>query len=138
MNKRMFTKEQIQALLENENVAKCSEKSITYSPEFKLNAIRQYYDCGLSPVQIFVDAGFDLSMIGKQTPKYCLRDWKRVHRKNGADGLLKERRGRSKGGGRPKTKNLTDQEKIEKLEATVAYLKAENDFLAKLRAAREE
>jgi hypothetical protein len=44
---------------------------------------------------------------------------------------------RGHGGGRPKTKNLSDKEKIEYLETKVAYLKAENDFLAKLRAQRK-
>ena len=47
-----------------------------------------------------------------------------------------ESRGRA--GGRIKTKNLSDADKIKRLEAQVAYLKAENDFLAKLRAKRAE
>lgn len=134
----MFTKEQIQALLENKNVARCSEKSITCNPSFKLKAVRQYYDEGLSPTQIFIEAGFDITVIEKRMPEYCLQRWRKKYKIKGADELLKDNRGQSKGGGRPKTKDLTDKEKIERLEATVAYLKAENDFLAKLRAARKE
>jgi hypothetical protein len=53
-------------------------------------------------------------------------------------GLQIETRGGHNGGGRFKTKGLTETEKIKKLEAEVAYLKAENDFLAKLRAKRAE
>ena len=36
--------------------------------------------------------------------------------------------------GRPKTKGLTDTDKIKRLKIEVAYLKAKNDFLVKLRA----
>ncbi len=50
----------------------------------------------------------------------------------GGSGLLIEARGR--GGGRPKKINLTDSDKIKRLEIEVAYLKEENNFLAKLRA----
>ena len=138
MNKKMFTREQIQALLKKKNVAKCSEKSITYSPDFKLKAVRQYYDEGLSPTQIFIGAGFDITVIGKKMPERCLGRWRKKYKAKGAAELLKDNRGQSKGGGRPKTKGLTDKEKIERLEATVAYLRAENDFLAKLRAAEKE
>jgi hypothetical protein len=42
MSKRKFTKEQIGELLKNANVVKCSEKSITYSKEFKVWAVKRY------------------------------------------------------------------------------------------------
>lgn len=45
---------------------------------------------------------------------------------------------RGRGGGRPKTKWLTDVDKIKWLEAENAYLKAENNFLAKLQAKKAE
>ena len=138
MNKRMFTQEQINSLLSNKNVVQCSSKSISYDPKFKVLAVKQYYEEGLSPKQIFVNAGFNVSILGKRVPGYCLRDWRRIYDKKGAPGLLKDKRGKSKGGGRPKIRHLSDKEKIERLEATVAYLKAENDFLAKLRAAQKE
>lgn len=140
MSKIRFTKEEMKAISLNPSVRKCSEKSITYSKDFKVLAIKRYDEDGLSASQIFVEAGFDLEMIGKHIPDSCVRDWRRIYRAFGTEGLLKERRGgaRGKGAGRPKTKNITDKDKIERLEATVAYLKAENDFLAKLRAKRRE
>jgi transposase-like protein len=136
MSKRKFTPKQVADLLKNENVARCSDKAITYSKDFKIRAVRQYQDEGTSAKQIFKEAGFDLGVIGKDKPKSCLRDWRRVFKIKGADGLRMESRGR--GAGRPRTKELTDAKKIEWLEAKVAYLKAENDFLAKLRAKRAE
>jgi transposase-like protein len=138
MGKRMFTEEQIKEILKNKNVVRCSAKSITYSPDFKAEALRSYREAGLSPRQIFEVAGFRIETIGSHTPERCLGRWrKKVHR-HGLSGLQKDERGRGKGGGRPKKNGLTDQERIEYLEAKVAYLKAENDFLTQLRAARGE
>ena len=136
MSKRRFTAQQAKDLLKNENVAKCSDRAITYSKDFKVRAVKQYVEDGQSTKEIFRAAGFDLGAIGEDTPKECLQNWRRIFKIKGAPGLITETRGR--GGGRPKTKGLTDQKKIEYLEAKVAYLKAENDFLAKLRAKRAE
>ena len=53
--------------------------------------------------------------------------------------LLKENRGSGRGGGRPpKMKFKNDKEKIKYLEAKIAYMDAENDFLAKLRGLKRE
>ena len=135
MSTRRFTEEQIKMLLENSNVVRCSDKSITYSEQFKIEAIRKYYEEGLSPSQIFMGAGFNLSIIGKKTPKHCFYDWRKIYNAKGGIGLS-ENRGKGRGGGRPKTKGITPEDRIKRLEAENAYLKAENDFLAKLRAKR--
>lgn len=133
MSKRIFNKEQIEILLQNPNVASCSEKSISYHKEFKISAVRKYHE-GLSPSEIFRQARFDINMIGHKTPKECLRRWKKISKSKGEAGLKTDGRGRSKAGGRPKSlANLTDEEKLKRLEAEVAYLKEENHFLAKLR-----
>lgn len=131
MSKRNLKEEEIAALLKNKNVANCSHKSITYSNGFKIRAIKQYEE-GLSSREIFEQAGFDLKAIGKDTPFDRIKQWNRVVRKKGESSLCSENRGRSSPG-RPKLKGLTDKEKMEYLEAKVAYLKAENEFLAQLR-----
>ncbi len=136
MSKRKLTTKQVADLRKNSNVAKCSDRAITYNKDFNVRAVRQYVEDGLAAKEIFRVAGFDLEAIGKDTPKMCLRDWRRIFKMKGVSGLMTETRGR--GGGRPKTKGLTDTKKIEYLEAKVAYLKAENDFLAKLRAKQAE
>ena len=137
MSKRIFTREQIQQLLSNENVVRVG-KTIVYNKNFKIKAVKLYHEQGLTCNEIFKQAGFDLNIIGKQKPKECLRSWKRAYKLKGEDGLKLETRGKGGGGGRFKIKNLTDAEKIKWLEAENAYLKAENDFLAKLRAKRAE
>jgi len=137
MSKRIFTKEQIEELSKNKNVEKCSEKSITYNKDFKVKAVKQYYDEYMMPNEIFEQAGFDLDIIGKGNPRHLLSEWRKVFQNKGVNALNSENRGKAKGGGRPrKIKDKSDKDKMERLEATVVYLKAENDFLKKLRAKR--
>ena len=135
----MFTPKQLNDLLANENVAKCSPKSITYNKEFKLWAVKQYFEEGLSPSRIFEKAGFNINVIGRDKPKWCLTRWRKTYSAKGEKGLKKEARGRSRGGGRPKKPIFkNDKEKIKYLEAKIAYMDAENDFLAKLRGLKRE
>jgi len=136
MSKHIFTTEQIKELRKNIAVARCSERSITYSKEFKINAVKQHAQ-GLASSEIFRQAGFDPKVLGKDQPKECLKRWNRIYRTKGEKWLASENRGRL--GGRPKKpKDMSDADTIKRLETEIAYLKAENDFLAKLRAKRAE
>jgi len=128
-----LSKDEIAALLKNENVANCSGKAITYSRDFKVRAVRQYKE-GMPSREIFEQAGFDLEILGKDTACDRIKQWNKIARKKGEEGLS-EARGRGSPG-RPKLKGLSDREKMEYLEAKVAYLKAENEFLTQLRKKR--
>lgn len=130
-----YTEEQRKLIEQNLNVVKCNEHNITFKKEFKIQVVRQYLE-GKTSFQIWREAGFDLNLIGKQVPKVRTRTWKRIYESKGEVGLLKDGRGNNSPG-RPKTKGLTQKEKIKYLEAKVEYLKAENDFLAKLRAKKK-
>lgn len=132
MSKRIFAQEQIHELLKNPNVLRCSEKSITYHKDFKAVAVRGYQE-GLPPSVIFAQAGFNLAIIGKDAAKWCLRRWRTTVKQKGEDGFAKETRG---GPGRRENvgiRGMSDHEKLKYYQAQVAYLKAENAFLAKLR-----
>ena len=62
--------------------------------------------------------------------------WNKIYRTKGIKALSTETRG--KGGGRPKkVKDKSDKDQIKRLELEIEYLKAENDFLVKLRAKRK-
>ena len=132
MSKRRFTKEQIEELLDNPNVERCSDKSISYSKDFKIIAVKKYEE-GMSASEIFKQSGFNINLIGRNVPFDRISRWLKVFKTKGAKELSLETRGRSKGGGRPKVNWQNDKEKIKYLETQIAYLKAENDFLAKLR-----
>ena len=137
MSKRRFTEAQIAELSQNKNISRCSAKSITYSKDFKLLAVKKYYEGGYSPGMIFEEAGLDIQLIGLNAPKDCLKSWKKVYKAKGEQGLSMEMRGKHGKGGRPRTKDISDIDKVKRLEIEVAYLKAENDFLVKLRAAKK-
>jgi hypothetical protein len=132
----MFSSEQIAELEKNENVIKCSVKSITYSSEFKTLAVKRYYKEGVSPKVIFSEAGFNLTYLGKK-PKANLSRWRQKYNTSGKDYSFKEGRG---GPGRRKKELIyrNDKERVEYLETKIAYLEAENDFLAKLRGLKRE
>ncbi len=138
MSKRIFSEDQIKELLSNPNVSRCNDKSITYSKDFKILAVRQYSEHGHSPNMIFKEAGIDRQIIGQDTPGHCLQRWRTVYETRGEDVLKIETRGKHNRGGRPKIKDLTESDKIKRMEIEIAYLKAKNDFLAKLRAKRAE
>ena len=133
----MFSPEQIKELEKNKNVIKCSAKSITYSNEFKLAAVKRYYEEGVSPKLIFSGAGFDVSWLGKTQAKNNLRHWRQKYNDCGEACLFKEGRGGS-GRRKKKIRYRNDNEKMEYLETKIAYLEAENDFLAKLRGLKRE
>ena len=135
MSKRIFIKEEIEVLQNNPNVHKCSERSISYNKDFKIKAVKQYEE-GLTSRKIFNLAGFDLNVIGGDAPKAALKRWNKVYKRKGTAGLETYTRGINHGC--LKTKKIIEKDKIKRLEAEVAYLKAENDFLVKLRAKRAE
>ena len=126
MSKTIYSPEQIKALLDNPNVFKCSSKSVTYLKEFKIKAVKEYYEQGMGPNAIFQQAGFDLNILGRHKPKDCLKLWKQIYKLKGQEGLATENRGRQ--GGR---KPIDKSEKY--LQTKIAYLEAENRFLKKLK-----
>lgn len=130
MSKNIYNEFQIKELEKNPNVLSVSERSISYSPEFKVKAVTDYKS-GKTPSQIFIEQGFDLDMIGKDQPKRCLKRWRDSYKRFGEDGFLTERRGKGSTG-RPSSKHLSVEEKLRKAEARIKLLEAENDFLKKL------
>jgi hypothetical protein len=113
-----FTDEEIAALSANPNVARCGRKSARFARAFKSAALRRYNEDGISAVQIFQDAGIDLSIIGVRAPNRLMHQWRKALR--------------------AEPERLPDvprkpNDNVEMLRAQVAYLKAENDFLARRR-----
>ncbi|MCM3089394.1 helix-turn-helix domain containing protein [Bhargavaea ginsengi] len=90
--------ESIRRLLEdNPNVLHVTGKTIQYAPEFKLNAVKAYQE-GKTPYEIFLEAGLDPKLIGRDTPKDSLKRWRKSYDALGEEGLLSERRGRGSAG----------------------------------------
>ncbi|KQL36276.1 transposase [Bacillus sp. FJAT-25509] len=130
MSKIIFSSFQIKQLEKNSNVIKVSDRSISYKPEFKLKAVLENLK-GKGPLQIFIENGFDIEMIGKDKPGQCLERWRTTYKIYGEEGFYTETRGKGSTG-RPTSKVQTAEEKLKKAEARIAFLEAEVEFLKKL------
>ncbi|WP_066371437.1 IS3 family transposase [Neobacillus fumarioli] len=119
MSKITFSTKEINILQKNPNVQRVSEKSITYTDDFK-NRFIDEYQAGKSPRQIFEENGFDVDIIGIKRIEQSAHRWKKAYEKNGLIGLTDSRKTAS---GRPLKRELTQSEVIEVLEGQVELLK---------------
>ena len=131
----IFSSEQIARLRKNPCVWSVSERSISYTYEFKKRALDLYAQ-GIKPDEIWKQAGFDTSIWKKDYCKYTLKDWRRLVRKGGVESLTKSSGVQADGG--HKRARSPEADRVRRLGLQVRYLEAENSFLAKLRASRAE
>lgn len=128
----LFSGEDLERLRQNPCVFNCTERSINYTYEFKKRALELYAE-GVNAKEIWRRAGFDVSKWKKHYFRLTIRDWRRVVERSGLAGLTRQ-------GGIQFDRGPREEasDKLKRLELQVRYLKAENDFLAKLRAKRAE
>lgn len=130
MSKIIFNEHQQRVLEANPNVASVSDRAIQYTPEFKIHAVKESL-AGKGPAQIFSESGFDLTVIGSKKANSSLNRWRTTFKTYGEEGFFEERRGKGSNG-RPSAKDLSAEKKLEKAEARIKYLEAENELLKKL------
>lgn len=128
MSKKIFSDKEVSRLDRNHNILKVSNKSITYSFEFKMKFIDEY-KLGKPPRVIFEEAGLDIEILGKRRIETASNRWRKAFKEKGELGLKDARK---ESLGRPASRELTDSEKIKRLEAQIEFLKIENKFLKKL------
>ena len=132
MGKNYFTLEQVEQLRKNKYVKHVSEKAITYTEEFKEIFILEYKS-GKSPSQILTEMGFNCKVLGKARIDTVSR---RVKAQSKRPECFNDTR--STESGRPRTKDLTPEEQMEKLKLENEILKAKVEFLSLLRRAERE
>src|SRR6202023_2129675 len=110
---------------DNPYVKKVSTKGITYTDEFKRIFIAKDEE-GTFPRKIFEDHGFDINIVGRQRVKCSAERWRAAYRKDGVCGLTDTRNGNS---GRPNEKELSTEEKYERLKVQNNLLRAEIELL---------
>ena len=128
MSKKIFTDEEIAILSKNKYVKKVSSKGITYTDEFKRLFIVENQN-GKLPRYIFEECGFSIDVLGIQRIHSSAKRWRSAFRRNGVSELQDTRKFNT---GRPTEKDLSIEEKYEKLQAKVKLLEAENELLKKL------
>ncbi len=128
MSTRLFNGKEIKELSKNPYVKAVSNKGITYTDEFKRIFITEN-EKGKFPRQIFEEHGFDIEIIGIKRVESAGKRWRAAYKKNGIAGLQDTRKGNS---GRPNEKELSIEEKYERLKAQNNLLKAEVELLKKI------
>lgn len=128
MSNKIFTQKELEILLQNQYVKNVSAKGITYTDEFKRIFIAEN-EKGKFPRQIFEEHGFDINILGMMRVKSSGKRWRTAYRTDGICGLNDTRKGNS---GRPLEKDLSVEEKYERLKAQNNLLKAENELLKKI------
>ena len=126
-----FTPKQRSKLLANHNVQDVTEKTISFFPEFKIRSVRQYLE-GLSPDQIFENAGFPLEFFKEDYFRQCIKRWAMKFKDEGEESLHFNERGK-RSTGRPKEEKL-EELTYDELLALVEIQKGALDELRKQKA----
>ena len=134
MGKNYFTPEQVEQLKKNKYVKHVSEKAITYTEEFK-EVFMMEYNSGKLPSQILTEMGFNYKVLGKRRIDNIVHTTKKqALRPEG----FKDTRANNVNMGRPRTRDLTQEELIERQKQEIELLKAKVEFLSLLRRAERE
>lgn len=128
MSKKHFNKNEQEQLANNPFVVRVSEKSITYSDEFKRLFIDQYL-LGRTPREIFETNGFNVDMLGIKRVEQCSDRWKKAYEENGIIGLADSRKEAAL---RPSKRKLSPNEIIARQEAKIRLLEAQLEYVKKL------
>lgn len=129
MSKKIYTEREIELLEKNPNVKGVSSKSITYSPEFKIRAVKQS-EHGLTSTVIFEEAGLPEELIGKGKAHQSLGRWKKSMTLKGEESFYQETRG--KGAGPLGSRKGSLEEQLAEANAQIAYLEGNLDLVKKL------
>lgn len=128
MSKIIFGENEITELKKNINVKRVSEKSITYSDEFKRKFIEEYIN-GKSARTIFEEAGLKIDIIGLKRCEQAAHRWMKSYKKDGLVGL---RDTRKENLGRPSDVPLSKEKIIERQESRIKLLEEQLEMLKKL------
>ncbi|WP_412030656.1 IS3 family transposase [Anaerosalibacter bizertensis] len=134
MSNKLFSDEEIDVLSKNKYVKSVSKRGITYTDDFKTLFIAEY-NKGYLPTQIFIDAGFDVNILGNHRIYSASKRWRKSYRESGELGLRDTRKFNS---GRPLSRELSVEEIIAKKDAEIAYWKAEAELLKKKSSCKKQ
>lgn len=132
MGKNYFTQEQVEQLRKNKYVKHVSEKSITYNKEFKETFMLEYNN-GKLPSIILAEMGFDTGILGRSRIHAITERFKKQSRR--PEGFKDTRADSS---GRPRTRDLSQEELIKRQKEQIEYLKQQVEFLSDLRRLERE
>ena len=133
MKRNKLPMEYVKRLNEHRYVAKATEWKISYTEEFKRSAYGEYIR-GKSMRDIFIEAGFDVELLGK---KRISRFFEHLNEKADEESGFKDKR-KNKNLQAPLSTEAQMMKRIRELEHRNAYLEQENEFLKKIRELEEK
>ena len=126
MSKILFTDAQVKKLSKNKWIKKITNTTITYTDEFKYKLVKECENYKKFPQDIFRECGIDPEIIGVKRYEQAAYRWRK---QLNSTGELKDTR--IDNNGRPLKRELSDKEKLERAEAKIKLLEAENELLKK-------
>jgi hypothetical protein len=129
IGREAFTEPEIEILSASPHVRKVTEKTISYTPEFKA-LFWEKYEAGNSPPDIFEEAGFDLDILGDSRIFGLLTAIRR-------EKVIAEQTEKIASQGSAATSNKKiigeiNEKEIRKLMHQVAYMSQELEFIKKI------
>ena len=131
MARGMLSSAEMEILQKNPYVADVSRQRILYTYEFKCFFMEQYL-AGKRPVDIFRQAGFDVSMLGEKRIERATARWRAMYAANGMEALRGQVKAKAKKKAAARTKKKAEdgdreyglQDVADKLEELLADVKA--------------
>lgn len=126
MSKILFTDAQVKKLSKNKWIKNITNKGITYTDEFKYKLVKECENYKKFPQDIFKECNIDPEIVGERRISNAAHRWRKQINSTGE--ISDTRTTKS---GNTLKRELTDKEKLERAEAKIKLLEAENELLKK-------
>lgn len=126
MSKILFTDTQVKKLSKNKWIKNITNKGITYTDKFKYKLVKECENYKKFPQDVFRECGIDPDIVGISRIHNSAFRWRKQLKANGEISDT-----RSTKSGNTLKHELTDKEKLERAEAKIKLLEAENELLKK-------
>ena len=123
MSKKLFTNVQVKKLSKNKWIKKVTNKGITYTNEFKYKLVKECENYKKFPQEVFRECGIDPEIVGKGRIEASAHRWRKQ-----LNYIGKITDTRTTNSGNTLKRELSDKEKLERAEARIKLLEAENEL----------
>lgn len=133
MSNKLFSADEVAAFRANPNVKTATERTVTFTPQFKRTAYRELLE-GKRIHEILEDHGVDTSALGEARIRSILMRLRKFgEREEGFADLRHQRKAKTS-----EDHSQSTEKRIRQLEAELAYTKQVVEFLKKVQAADTE
>lgn len=123
MSKKLFTDVQVKKLSKNKWIKNVTNKEITYTNEFKYKLVKECENYKKFPQEVFRECGIDSEIVGKGRIEASAHRWRKQ-----LNYIGKITDTRTTNSGNTLKRELSDKEKLERAEARIKLLEAENEL----------